>query len=254
MFGIRVFVIGLLVGLCSGIFVTHFHVIRTNDGFDVVARVNQPPLRSSYCDVRQWSSAMWANHPEVTAALVKGGRSNVIGQNLKDNLLDEVLPKPASGKNTPVIDSSVASGSVPVITQSSETTLRVADQAGSTSTVGNQWLDQKTQLRQDWESILDKAIAPIVEPDSTATTAASPIDSEVLPSATSDALVQKLEEQFGGSQRLNQVPAEAKQAVEGAARDFLQQVIPGGRQAPHSAAPLRNLSRELLSAPAPVQR
>lgn len=263
MFGIRTFAIGLLLGLSGGIFVTHFHVIRTADGFDVVPRVNQPPLRSSYCDVREWSSAMWTNYPEVTAALTKSGRSQVIGQNLKDNLLEEILPKVPTRKAAPVGESSVARRPVPVHTESGDVDAEAAEPVMGTKKVPNQWLDQKSPLRQKWESMVDDAIAPMVEEEPAVESAA--ISDEVLPEpVANDPVIQKLEERFRNAkpapapkaaptQPSSGTEPDGAEAVEEVARDLLQQVIPQGSQVPRSIAPLRDLG-ELLNAPAPANR
>ena len=101
MFGIRPFLCGLLAGACGGLFVTNFHVVHTAEGVVVVPRTQRPPLRSSYVDIRSWSEAMWANHPEVTEALVADGRSSLIGDNLKENLLDELRPKQTQNDSAP---------------------------------------------------------------------------------------------------------------------------------------------------------
>lgn len=268
MFGVRTFAVGLLMGLSSGIFITHFHVVRTNDGFDVVPRVNQPPLRSTYCDVREWSTAMWTNYPEVTAALTKSGRSQVIGQNLKENLLEEILPQAPARRSAPAKESSVARRPVPVHTESGDLESVETEMAAGNEKISNQWLNQKSPLRQKWESIVDDAVAPIVDE----APAVEPEPSEqVLPQpAANDPMIRKLEERFRNAKPMKPRPEPAKEepvsetetvevepdgveAVEEVARDFLQQVIPQGSQIPKSVAPLRDLG-ELLNAPAPAKR
>jgi len=268
MFGVRTFAVGLLMGLSSGIFITHFHVVRTNDGFDVVPRVNQPPLRSTYCDVREWSTAMWTNYPEVTAALTKSGRSQVIGQNLKENLLEEILPEAPSRRSAPAMESSVARRTVPVHTESGDLdSVDTAPVAGPEK-VSSQWLNQKSPLRQKWESVVDNAIAPIVDDEPAVEPDAS---EQVLPQpAANDPMIRKLEERFRNAKPVKPRPEPVREepeadtetvavepdgaeAVEEVARDFLQQVIPKGNQIPRSVAPLRDLG-ELLNAPAPANR
>ena len=93
MFGLRMFLIGLLVGTCAGLFVAHFHVVNTSQGVVVVPRTPRPPLRSSYVDIRSWSPSMWANHPEVTQALMADGRSALIRETVENNLLEDLLPQ-----------------------------------------------------------------------------------------------------------------------------------------------------------------
>jgi hypothetical protein len=137
-----------------------------------------------------------------------------------------------------------------------------------TDKVSNQWLNQKSPLRQKWESVVDNAIAPIVDDEP----AVEPDPSEqVLPRpAANDPMIRKLEERFRNAKPVKPRPEPVREepeadtetvaiepdgaeAVEEVARDFLQQVIPKGSQIPRSVAPLRDLG-ELLNAPAPANR
>ena len=257
MFGIRPFLCGLLAGACGGLFATNFHVVNTAQGIVVVPRTQQPPLRSSYVDIRNWSEAMWANHPEVTAALVKDGRSSLIGENLKDNLLDNVLPKQTRSDSVPSTRSTASrSGTLPVSQANSIATSSVPD----SGTI----LEQGSAVRKRWEAALDQAIAPMVDEDPAELAADQA--SEVLPDGSSqNDLVQQLEEQFE-ARVANPVPASQSKTnsnkIEALptsgdpsdmARDLLKQVIPQGGANPKSAAPLRDLGQNLLNAPAPGQ-
>ena len=243
MFGIRVFSIGLLLGLVGGIFITHFHVLRTKDGFTVVARVNQPPLRSTYCDVREWSGAMWANHPEVTAALTASGRSKLIGQSLLDDAKHGILPE--SSEKAPVIDSSVARRNPPIRTNSGSIESHDAAAVATTSKAGSQWLDQKSVLRQQWESMVEETVAPVVEESQT--------DSVTTNTHAPEGLIQQLNEKFGSASPASASPATRQPAspappprpsTDGVPPDLLQQVIPQTGQFPRSAAPIRNLGQQ----------
>ena len=259
MFGIRPFLCGLLAGACGGLFATNFHVVNTAQGIVVVPRTQQPPLRSAYVDIRNWSEAMWTNHPEVTAALVKDGRSSLIGDNIKDNLLEKVLPKQTRSDSVPSTRGTASrSGAQPVSRANSIATS--SDAAADSGRI----LEQGSAVRKRWEAALDKAIAPIVDEDP----AELAVDqaSEVLPADSSqNDLVQQLEEQFK-----NRIPAPAPASQPKStpnkievlptsgdpsdmARDLLKQVIPQGGPSPSSAAPLRDLGKSLLNAPAPGQ-
>ena len=259
MFGIRPFLCGLLAGACGGLFATNFHVVNTAGGIVVVPRTQQPPLRSSYVDIRNWSEAMWANHPEVTAALVKDGRSSLIGENLKDNLLDNVLPKQTRSETAPPTRSTAhRSESLPVGRTNSIAT------KSDPPADSERMLDSGSAVRKRWEAALDKAIAPMVDEDPAELAADQA--SEVLPESNAqDNLVKQVKDQFKDSVP-DPVPASAPKSTPNKievlptsgdpsdmARDLLKQVIPQGGASPKSAAPLRDLGQSLLNAPAPGQ-
>lgn len=259
MFGIRPFLCGLLAGACGGLFATNFHVVHTAQGIVVVPRTQQPPLRSAYVDIRNWSEAMWTNHPEVTAALVKDGRSSLIGDNLKDNLLDKVLPKQTRSDSVPSTRGTASrSGTLPV---SQANSIATSSDPGVDS---GKILEQGSAVRKRWEAALDKAIAPIVDEDPAELAADQ--TSEVLPDESSQSdLVQQLEDQFKdrvtdpvpatqsktNSNKIEALPTSGDPSD--MARDLLKQVIPQGGTSPKSAAPLRDLGQSLLNAPAPGQ-
>lgn len=259
MFGVRPFLCGLLAGACGGLFATNFHVVNTAEGIVVVPRTQQPPLRSSYVDIRNWSEAMWTNHPEVTAALVADGRSSLIGDNLKDNLLDKVLPKQTRSETAPRTRSTASrSGALPVGRTNTIATKPVPSQDSA------QVFDSGSAVRKRWEAVLDNAIAPIVDEDPAELAADQ--SSEVLPEGgQQEDLVQQLEEQFRDrvtDPAQSTVPKSIPAKIEALptsgdasdmARDLLKQVIPQGGSSPSSAAPLRDLGQSLLNAPAPGQ-
>jgi hypothetical protein len=89
MFGLKTFVAGLLAGSVSMLLAMQFHLIRTAEGFTVVPRAEQPPLRSTYVDVRRWNAGMWKNYPEVSEALIKAGREDVMATGATDALFPD---------------------------------------------------------------------------------------------------------------------------------------------------------------------
>lgn len=269
MFGIRPFLFGLLMGAGGGLFAANYHVVNTSQGVVVVPRTQRPPLRSSYVDIRSWSEAMWVNHPEVTQALIADGRSSLIGDNLKENLLDEILPQQTQDNRPPRSRTIARRTEVPISIETAPSNpRRVGEKSSPPMTETARLLDSKSAVRQRWESALDQAIAPIVD-DDPATLASDELASEpsreVLPeNGDHAAIVRKLEDRFGGlldtatptnprekSSQLEALPTSGNASE--MARDLLKQVIPHSGKLPGSAAPLRNLGRELLSAPAPGQ-
>jgi len=67
-----------------------YHVVRYEEGVMLVSRSQQPPLRSTYVDIRDWGAAMWKQYPEVATALVNGGHSQLVAEHVAADLLNEV--------------------------------------------------------------------------------------------------------------------------------------------------------------------
>jgi|GEM_PF-5987668 len=269
MFGIRPFLFGLLVGAGGGLFAANYHVVNTAQGVVVVPRTQRPPLRSSYVDIRSWGHAMWVNHPEVTQALVADGRSSLIGENLKDNLLNEILPQQTQDNRSPRSRTIARRTEVPIQIETAPLKpSRGLERNSQPATETARLLDSKSAVRKRWESALDQAIAPIVDEDPAelaSEESASEPSSEILPgNVDQDAIVRQLKDRLGGlidsappsnirdrSTQLEAIPTSGDASE--MARDLLKQVIPQSGKLPGNAAPFRNLRRELLSAPAPGQ-
>lgn len=97
MFGFRAFLFGLTAGTGLGYFAMNYHVVYGPEGPVVVSRIQQPPIRSSYVDVRNWSAAMWQRYPDVTAALVKAGKGDMIARGVAQNIATPESANPAPG-------------------------------------------------------------------------------------------------------------------------------------------------------------
>lgn len=284
MFGIRPFLCGLIAGSVGGLFVSNFHVVNTKEGVVVVPRTQRPPLRSAYVDIRSWSAAMWTNHPEVTQALVADGRSSLIGDNLKDNLLEVILPeqddqasaansRPVGRRNDASLES-IEAKSTADAKSSAAITSKVKLAPPSSTSGSSRLLDASSPVRKRWEAELEQAVAPLVEdePEQLAAddTGGQTVE-DVLPSnISSDEAIKQIESRLDGL--LNPVASRESATPQGAsgnsdsieaiqassrakemARDLLQEVIPTNSPSPRSAAPLRRLGIDFLNAPAPGQ-
>ena len=266
MFGFRLFLAGLLVGTCAGLFVANYHVVNTPQGVVVVPRAQRPPLRSSYVDIRSWSQAMWVNHPEVTQALIADGRSSLIRDNLKDNLQNEILPEQSQDDRSRRSRDVAGPSEIPIRMETDRTEVSplVTDSAPA-AREKTRLLDSQSPVRKRFESALDEVIAPMVEDDPAEpagdSVASDPL-SENLPS--NEEMIQKLEARLGGllNEQTSEIPEIGPSRLEAVptsgdaeemARDLLQQVIPQGSNLPRSATPFRDFGRDLLSAPAPGQ-
>ena len=53
-----------------------YHVLRTNDGVQVVPKLS-PDFHEAYVDVRQFTPMDWARHKSVVAAIVRAKRESI---------------------------------------------------------------------------------------------------------------------------------------------------------------------------------
>jgi hypothetical protein len=81
------FIIGLMLGAGLSFVALRYHVVRYSEGFMLVPRTDQPPIRSAYADVREWGTAMWKQYPEVAAALVADGQTKLVADSVTDDLV-----------------------------------------------------------------------------------------------------------------------------------------------------------------------
>jgi len=84
------FLIGLMLGAGLSFVALRYHVVRSAEGFLLVPRTDQPPVRSAYADIREWGTAMWKQYPEVAAALVADGQGKLVADSMTDDLLGQV--------------------------------------------------------------------------------------------------------------------------------------------------------------------
>ncbi len=71
------FLMGMVAGalLCYG--ATNYHLIRAQDGFHVVQKV-QARLAEAYVDVREFGAADWTDHPELVAAIIRENKQHLM--------------------------------------------------------------------------------------------------------------------------------------------------------------------------------
>ena len=88
------FLTGMVVGAALLFGAQRYHVIRADDGFHCVRKI-ESKLAATYVDIRGFSVADWAEHTDVAAALVNADKrdlmENAAGNALRqglDNLLD----------------------------------------------------------------------------------------------------------------------------------------------------------------------
>lgn len=104
MAGLKTFLTGLFIGSTTSLVAMQIHVVNTDDGLTVLPRAHRPPVSTTYVDVREWSLAMWRQHPEVAEAAVKSGRVDLLG----DGALNSIFPKQAESGTQTVPSSNLA--------------------------------------------------------------------------------------------------------------------------------------------------
>jgi hypothetical protein len=87
------FGLGIVAGGVLIFTAMNYHVIRAKDGFHLVPKVDSQ-LGGTYADIRNFKVADWANHAEITAALIKADRRDLLEGGFTDSLnngLDRLL-------------------------------------------------------------------------------------------------------------------------------------------------------------------
>ena len=94
MFGIKNLLTGAVFGGATVYTALNYHVIRTEDGVQLVSRAVRPPFRNTYVDLRDWQPRDWKNAPDVAEALVKGGHTDLLSPPLQNASEGLGLPSP----------------------------------------------------------------------------------------------------------------------------------------------------------------
>lgn len=89
---IIIFTIGIVCGTVATTAVHHSHLVRTDENWIIVPRTGVT-LKDAYADVRKWTVKDWRDHPELTRNLVKAGHAEIIGSEVSERLLDDLLPQ-----------------------------------------------------------------------------------------------------------------------------------------------------------------
>lgn len=138
---LKAFLFGLTIGGVGAWLSMQYHLVRTDEGLVIVPRIYQPPVRSAYVDIRHWSPTMWEHYPELSEAIIKSGRNNLLvpgtgGKSASDSAAEQsreplaaltqqtardrdVVPSPLSPRspalhrNIPIADKGAAPGGIP---------------------------------------------------------------------------------------------------------------------------------------------
>ena len=81
------FVAGCVVGGAAIFTSLKYHVVQTNEGFELVPKLTAS-FSESYVDVRKFTPSDWNEHKSLVAAIVKADKSQILGDSTADHLRD----------------------------------------------------------------------------------------------------------------------------------------------------------------------
>jgi hypothetical protein len=71
------FLLGAVFGAALLHLATNYHVVRSSEGFDIIAKT-PPRLSDSIVDVRTFSASDWTSRPQLAGALVQANKQHLI--------------------------------------------------------------------------------------------------------------------------------------------------------------------------------
>ncbi|MGD9646404.1 MAG: hypothetical protein AB7U73_11885 [Pirellulales bacterium] len=81
------FVMGFVVGGAVVFTTLKYHIVNTNQGFELVPKLTSG-FSESYVDVRQFTPSDWNEHKSLVTAIVKADKSYILGDSTADHLRD----------------------------------------------------------------------------------------------------------------------------------------------------------------------
>jgi hypothetical protein len=89
------FLAGALVGALLLYAAMTFHVVRSSDGFMLIAK-SPPRLSETIVDIRAFTLNDWASRPQLAGALVQSGNQHLLGESAANAIrggLNQLLPE-----------------------------------------------------------------------------------------------------------------------------------------------------------------
>ncbi len=86
---LRGFVLGVIVGGLVVFFAPRYHVLRTDEGVEVVPKVTST-FTDTYVDTREFGVSEWNDHKLVAAALVAADKSDILQDAGQQGVLDGI--------------------------------------------------------------------------------------------------------------------------------------------------------------------
>jgi hypothetical protein len=83
------FLVGMAAGAALLYTAMNFYVMRAGDGFHLVAK-QSPRLSETFVDIRAFSMADWASHPQLAADLMQAEKQYLVGDSAAASFQDNV--------------------------------------------------------------------------------------------------------------------------------------------------------------------
>jgi hypothetical protein len=87
--GFGPFLFGAVVGGSAVFASLSYHFVQTKDGVQMVPKLT-PTFSEAYVDARQFTAADWQQHKNLTAAILRAGKGNIIGTAAVDQAVQAV--------------------------------------------------------------------------------------------------------------------------------------------------------------------
>jgi hypothetical protein len=79
------FFLGMVAGGALLFGAMNYHLIRAHDGVHFVPKIS-PKLAATYVDIRGFSAADWAQHSEITTALISADQTSLMKSSVSESL------------------------------------------------------------------------------------------------------------------------------------------------------------------------
>ena len=83
------FFLGMVAGALLLFGAMNYHLVRAYDGVHFVPKVS-PKLAAAYVDIRGFTVADWAQHPEIATALMKANQGDLMKNAASETLQAEM--------------------------------------------------------------------------------------------------------------------------------------------------------------------
>lgn len=86
---IGTFMLGFLVGAITIYGALHYHIVRTNDGVQLIPKLTST-LSETYVDIRDFGVEQWSQHQTLALAIARAGKSELL-QGAVTQQLDDIV-------------------------------------------------------------------------------------------------------------------------------------------------------------------
>ena len=83
------FFLGMVTGGALLFGAMNYHLIRAHDGFHFVPKIS-PKIAAAYVDIRGFSAADWAQHSDITAALLADDQGSLMKSSVSESIHQKI--------------------------------------------------------------------------------------------------------------------------------------------------------------------